>query len=133
MTRDSFPRVVLMVLGILGLIKAVIGLANPELTKRVTSWWINVSSRMVLIPVLLCAALAVLVWVAVLAGQPLVHWVLLAYGLLFLWGATVYAKPERVRNLAQAFIIDRQPYMIRILSGLLAVLCFLVVWIAIRG
>jgi hypothetical protein len=125
--------VVLLALGILGLIKAVIGLTNPEFSKRVATWWTGLASRAMVIPVALCAALALLVWIAVLAGQPLTHWILLAYGLLFLWGATVYAKPERVRELAHAFIIDRQPYMIRIMSGLLAVLCFLILWVAIRG
>jgi hypothetical protein len=133
MTRDAFPKTVLIVLGFLGLIKAVLGLANPELLKRLSAWWMDLAGRVRALPIVLCTAMALLALTAVLAGQSLVHWILLLYGLLFIWGAVLYAQPDRMRELARALLVDREAYMVRILCGVLAVLCFLVVWVGIRA
>jgi hypothetical protein len=133
MTRDAFPKTVLIVLGFLGLIKAVLGLANPDLLKRLSAWWVELAARMRALPVALCAALALLALVAVLPGQSLAHWLLLLYGLVFIWGAALYARPERMRELARTLLLEREAYMVRILCAILAVLCFAVVWIGIRA
>ena len=133
MTHREAPEIVLLVIGLLGLVKAVFGLASPDLVKRAAEWWLRIAARVNTLIAGVCVLLGLLLWVAVLAGQPLVNWVLLLIGIGFVGGAAVYAKPGRLETMVRAFVLDRKPYMIRVLGAVGGVVSILLIWIALKG
>ncbi|MBN1556616.1 MAG: hypothetical protein JW951_00560 [Lentisphaerae bacterium] len=133
MNYRNGPEIALLIIGILGLVKAVFGLASPELVKRFAAWWIAFARRVNTLLAGLCVVAGVVLWLIVLAGQPAAYWLVLLFGVALIGAAAVYARPERLEAWVRALLLDRKPYMIRILGGISLVVSVILIWIALRG
>jgi hypothetical protein len=115
MNTSRIAAHVLLVMGILGLIKAVFGLARPDLSRRFVTWWskaaLNVNTLLGCFAILIAGA----IWGVVLYGQSLVNWLLLALGVLIAWAGSVYLRPERFTRLMKQMFLDRSDGWLRFL------------------
>ena len=133
MNIGRWRTVFLLAIAILGLIKATWGLVSPGSLRRAAQWWMRALRNVNTLAGGACFLVGLLLLAWVLVDQPLVNWALIALGLLFLWGGTVCGAPERMERVAHRAILDRGPGAIRALSLVSAVVCVLLIWIALAA
>lgn len=132
MDVTNLPPVVLLVLGILMLLKALFAIVRPHAFKRLCLWWSGAASQVNTLAAIVCLFLFVAIWVVVLMRQPLVNWLLLLFGALFAWGASLYFRPLALQRVLRVAILDRKPGMIRALYTVVALVAAVLIWVAIQ-
>ena len=132
MNPRSLAHTLLLVFGIIGLAKSVVGVAFPQVFQRFAAWWVNKVRGVHVVLGAVSVVLAVLIWGVVLMHQPLANWILLVIGMFFAWAATVYFSPATFDKLARAFILDRHPAVLRIVSLATGAVAVLLIWVAIK-
>ena len=132
MDVSNLPPVVLLVLGILMLLKALFAIVRPQAFKRACLWWSGAASKVNTLSAIVCILLAIVIWAVVLMRQPLVNWLLLFFGVLFAWGASLYLRPLALQRVLRVAILDRKAGMIRALYVAVALVAVLMIWIAIQ-
>ena len=133
MKLDRLPESVLLGLGIISLVKAVWTVVRPDSVQRVVVWWVKRDSRILKTMGIVCILLGAVLWVLVLLNQPLVSWLLVAMGLLFLWGGRLYLDPSSMDRMVRVLIGDRSPLFVRILGVGTGILAILIIWVAARS
>lgn len=133
MQATAIPPTVLLVLGILMLIKSVFAIAKPMAFRRLAAWWSGAAMKVNTLSGVLCILLAAFIWAAVLMRQPLTNWLLLAIGVLFAWGASLYFRPAALQRVIRVAILDRPASMIRVMFFITAVIAGVLIWVAVRS
>lgn len=123
---------VLLAIGIIGLVKAVLGVARPSIVRRFGTWWAKAALQVNTLTGLLCIVLGAALWACVLYPQPLTHWLVLAFGALAAWAGSVYLRRELFTKLMRGVLLDRSDGFVRtvfLIGGLVSVL---LIWVAAR-
>lgn len=125
-------RWLLLVLATLGLLKGVWGVFAPGALKSFGASWLRVARKVNTLIGLAALTGAALIWGFVLMHEDAVTLALLAFGLLFAWGGTIYLHREQLDKIARRMFLDREEGFIRALSLIVTVVCAVLVWIALR-
>ncbi len=126
-------QIVIAIIAVIAMLKAVWILATPLGFQRFAGVWLRVASRL---PTLLPIALAVVglaLWGIILVGQPLYVTLVAVLGALYIWAASLYAKPDRLTPFVQRVVLDRSPAVLRLMAAATLVVAALVLWIALTG
>lgn len=125
MTRVQWA---LLILGVLGLAESVWGMTAPSKVKALAAWFTSPRPRGL---GLLLGAVAALLVVLVLIGQPLAHWALLAVATLFAWVATLCFRPDGFRHLLQVWLVNRADLSVRLIYAAEFAVAMLLLWLAL--
>lgn len=133
MNHNHLSYTILLILGIMGLVKSIFGLAQPSLMKRLCIWWSKAVPQVNTLIGCVCFLMAIALWAVVLIDQPLTNWLLVLFGVLCAWIGTVYFRPHDFQKLLNVLILDRKPIMIRVVFLATAILSIFFIWVAVKG
>ena len=125
---------IILVLGVLGLIKALLGLIRPFMFKDMAKWWVRVMTRHV--NTLIGCVLILMaggMWTVVLLNAELVDWFLVGFGALAGWLGFVYFKRESIERLIDVVIINRRKVGLQIMFAITGIISILFIWVALTG
>lgn len=112
------------VVGLLALLEAGWGMVTPGSVKQMAGWFVRVGGERQPVLGALLALVALLFLVLILVDQPLSSWVLLVLAAAFLGFAAVCLRPNGLRGLLSAWILNRTEGVVRAIyaiEGLIAV------------
>ncbi len=129
----SSIQIILIVVAVIAMLESVWLLAAPASYKKFVVLWLRVSGRLPTLLPLALTAIGILLWLLVLAGQPIYRIIGVLLGAFFVLGAFLYSRREVMVRLTENMLLDRSPRVLRLLAVgvLLAAAC--VLWIAITG
>ena len=80
-----------------------------------------------------CVLAGIALWTVILIEQPLVNWLLVIVGALYIWKGTLYFRPRAFQKIMNVMILDRNPAIIRIIFLITAIVAVLLIWAAVKG
>lgn len=131
MNIDRLPGMILLVVGIIGVVKSVWGLLQPDTVKRVAAWWLSAVMKVNTLTGCLLFLVALGMWGTILLHQPLAHWLVVAVGLLFAWAASLYLRPAALQRVMKAMILNRGVQALRLMFLVAAAASLLLIWVAV--
>ena len=126
-------QTVLLTLAGIGLLKSLSGLFKPQWLRLICEKWIPFATKAGKAIAGVCILFGGGLWALVLYHEDLTNWALLLFGALLGWAASVYARPEKLKSIAEHFITKRSDHFIRAISCIGLVAMSALIWIAIRG
>ena len=122
---------VLLVLGVLMAAKALWGAISPESFRKGTAWWMKKVRHVNTLTGIAGMIVGVLLLVVILLKQPLVVWLLGVFGVLAIYGGSMYLRFDDLERHVKTMILNRPAITIRIVSVLGVILAGWVIYVAI--
>jgi len=131
MQIDNLPSTILMVLGILLLLKAILGAASPAIMQGLAQRWTKVARQMNTLLAIASLLIAVALLVVVMLHQPLTNMLLAALALLFAWSGAIYYRPDSYERIVKSFLLNRKPMQVRIIFVCLGLVAIAILVVAV--
>jgi hypothetical protein len=124
---------VLLILGVLVLVKGLLGLAFPAAMRRAAVWWLGVARRAHFAVAAGCFLLGLLMWAVILMHEPLSHWILGIGAILAGCAGMLYLRPGEFERVTQVLLLKRGRAWIRVLGAAGVALAAWLLWVVLTG
>ena len=124
---------VLLVIGLLAALKSAWMLISPASFRRMAAWWAKCIVQVNTLAAWVCFALAVALWVLVLANQDLADWLLVIIGLGAAVGGLFYLRRDGIEPLVGRVVTSRGNLALRGMAVIGLALSLFILWVALRG
>ena len=131
MQIENLPSTILTVIGILLLLKAIVGAPNPGAMQRLGQRGARMARQVNTLLAVASLLIAIALLIVVMLHQPLTNWLLASLALLFAWSGSVYYRPDTYERIVQTVLVNRKPMTVRIIFVCLGIIAIAMLVVAI--